>query len=208
MNSTYLITGIAILLVTVHYMVMRGNAAERARRWLGEHHYRVRSFRSAWFRTMSASSFYRNTDRAFDFIAEVDDRDLGGTGTVRLRVWTDWLGKINNDVEDDWITMPAGEATADKPLMVRLADAQLDILRRVSAGETTIYARGQENFDETVDHIEALANRGMLTRAPAVEDGRPGRSRYSSIGSLVVTPEGKAWLESQRPQRGKQYDLA
>ena len=122
---------------------------------------------------MTPSSFYRNSDRAFDFIAEVDDRDLGGAGKVRLRVWMDWLGKINNDVESQWIDMPSGGVELDKPLMARLADAQLDILRRVQRGETRF---------EMNEHIEALRHRGMLT----------------SDGRLEITDAGKIWLESQR----------
>ena len=171
-NSAYLIGGIGFVLIAAHYLVIRASARDRALRWLGENHYRVRSFRSAWLRTMTPSSFYRNSDRAFDFIAEVDDRDLGGAGKVRLRVWMDWLGKINDDVESQWIDMPSGGVETAKPLMDRLADAQLDILRRVQAGQTRL---------EMNEHVEALKHRGMLT----------------SDGILEVTDAGREWLASQ-----------
>jgi hypothetical protein len=183
-------------------MVRRSQAQGRARQWLAAHHYRVRSFRTAWFGAVTFGTLYRNTNRAFNFIADVDDLQLGGTGRVRLRVWTDWLGMIDGEVEVDWLQKPKGGEGEAEPLMERLADAQLEILRRVSAGETAFYAprlneEGAAGFDEFVEHIYALQRRGMLVHGAPVEDGRRGRGRYSSIGSLSVTPEGRKWLESQ-----------
>ncbi|MEO8192368.1 MAG: hypothetical protein ABI681_00865 [Gemmatimonadales bacterium] len=203
-ETTYLFAGAAVLLSTMYYFMLRAAARSRAENWLRENRYRVRSFRMAWFGPMTFSTAFRNTDRSFSFIAEVDDTQLGGTGTVRLRVWMDWLGTISQDVEVDWIEMPAGGAGDAEPLMDRLADAQLDILRRVSTGETAFYAprpneegAGAEGFDLFVEHIFALKQRGMLLHGTPVEDGRPGRGLYSSVGSISITPQGRKWLESQ-----------
>lgn len=69
----------------------------------------------------------------------MQDRELGGAGRLRLRIWTDWLGMLDREPEIDWIDMPARGSPTDPSLMERLADAQLDILRRVSSGETTFY---------------------------------------------------------------------
>jgi hypothetical protein len=94
--------------------------------------------------------------------------------------------------------MPSGGIASDRPLMDRLADAQLDILRRVSSGETTLNPRRSENVDETIEHVEALGRRGMLTFDPRIEVGHPGRLRYSSITSLAVTDDGRRWLTQQQ----------
>jgi hypothetical protein len=201
-ETWYLIIAAVAVFSIGHYMVRRSQAQDRARQWLAAHHYRVRSFRTAWFGAMTFRTLYRNSDRAFNFIAEVDDTQLGGTGRVRLRVWADWLGMINNEVEVDWLEQPKGGEVGTEPLMDRLADAQLDILRRVSAGETAFYAprpneEGAEGFDEFVEHVHALGRRGMLMHGVPVEDGRRNRGRYSSIGSLSITPGGRKWLESQ-----------
>jgi hypothetical protein len=192
---------VAVLSVS-HYMVRRSQARSRARQWLAAHHYRVHSFRTAWFGAPTFSTFYRNSDRAFNFIADVEDTQLGGTGTIRLRAWTDWLGMIDREVEVDWIRMPAGGGSGAELLMDRLADAQIGILRRISSGETAFYAPrssepGAGEFDDFVEHVYALQRRGMLMHGAPVEDGRPGRERYSSIGSLSITPAGRKWLESQ-----------
>ncbi len=191
-----------MVLSSAQYIVRRAKAKDRAEEWLRQHHYRVTSLRMAWIRAATPASFFRNSDRAFDFIAEVQDRELGGAGTLRLRIWTDWLGMLDREVETDWIHMPARGSPTDLPLMERLANAQLDILRRVSSGETTFYAprsREQEAgaFDQSIEHVYALERRGMLTHDAPVEDCRRGRPRYSSIGSLAITAQGRKWLDSQ-----------
>lgn len=137
----------------------------------------------------------------FTFVAIVDDKQLGGTGKVFLRVWSNWTHTGTNDVEVVWDTMPqSGLPGAPQPLWERLADAQLSALRRIADGETTFYApkrnEESETFDELIEHVQALAQRGMITSGQPRSDGRDG-VQYTSIGDLRITNEGQKWLESQ-----------
>lgn len=199
-ESLYLVVAAFALLSAGQYVVRRSVSKASAEQWLQRHGYRAKSLRFAWFSPMTPRGLFRNRDRAIDFIADVGDTQLGGSGTVRLRVWTNWFGTVEQDVEVDWIQTPAtGTFEEDKPLMIRLADAQLDILRRVSAGETSFYApRSSEpdtgEFDELMEHVGALERRGMLTHAAPVQAARPGRSRYVSVSGLAVTASGEKWL--------------
>ncbi len=202
-ESLYLLMAAFVALSVGQYVMRRSVSKARVEQWLQHHGYRVKSLRVVWFAPMTPRALFRSRDRALDFIAEVGDTQLGGSGTVRLRVWTNWIGTVAQDVEVNWIQMPE-KATfeEDKPLMLRLADAQLDILRRVSTGETSFYApRSSEpdtgEFDELMEHVAALERRGMLTHAAPVEAASSGRSRYASVSGLAVTQSGKKWLESQ-----------
>lgn len=202
-ESLYLVMGAFVVLSAGQYLMRRSVAKASAEQWLQRHGYRAKSLRFAWFSPMTPRGLFRNRDRAIDFIAEVGDTQLGGSGKVRLRVWTNWIGTVGQDVEVDWIQMPANQTfEEDQPLMLRLADAQLDILRRVSAGETSFYAPRSSKpdtgeFDELMEHVAALERRGMLTHAAPVEAASSGRSRYAYVSGLEVTPSGKKWLESQ-----------
>ena len=192
------------VLAVVHYTYRRARAKAAAEQWLRMHHYRLRSLTTPWFRmTGFATSWLRNSNNAFDFQATVEDTQLGGTGTVFLRVWMDWVGEINDEIEVVWGEMPEGHSGRESaPLWERLADAQLGVLRRVAGGETALYApRNLEasgtKFSELVEHVQALSRCGMLTCGEPRLDGRS--NQCISIGDLAVTEDGKRWLESQKP---------
>lgn len=194
----------AVVLLGIAHTVWRWSTAKNiAEQWLEQHHYRTKSLRTAWFGAMLfAPALLRSSRNAFVFLANVDDKELGGTGELGLRVWLTFFGAQNGDVETAWKRMPEGGDIRAEPLMERLADAQISVLRRVAAGETAFYAprhpdeSQQREFDELVEHVLALSARGMLTHGAPVTDGRPG-SGYESIGSLGLTQSGRAWLESQ-----------
>ena len=104
--------GAGLLVVSIGHMIWRhARARDIAERWLAQHRYRVRSLRlSYWDAPMRFRvTPFRNNDWAVDFRAEVDDMRLGGTGKVRLRVWTDWLGMIDREPEVSWDRMPTEE---------------------------------------------------------------------------------------------------
>ena len=73
-----------------HWWWRRTKAREIAEQWLAQHRYRVRSLRVSYWNSQPRFRMtpFRNNDWAVDFRAEVDDLRLGGTGKVRLRVWT------------------------------------------------------------------------------------------------------------------------
>jgi hypothetical protein len=148
---------------------------------------------------MFAPSFLRNSNNAFDFEAVVEDRDLGGEARLFLRVWANWIGQFDGEVEVVIDEISRGEEA--HPLMERLADAQAAILQRVADGETAFYAPrrsegGEAGFNELVEHILALSRRGMITcDAPSV-DSR-STTDYRSIDNIALTPAGRSWLESQ-----------
>ena len=112
-ESAFLLAGVIVVVCIVQYRRGFAVAKDTAHEWLAQHHYRVRSFRSSWLGIGGLAGLHSRSKRAFTFVAEVDDASLGGTGKIRLRVWTDWLGKIDPDVEVDWISMPAGGADAE-----------------------------------------------------------------------------------------------
>ena len=86
----------------------RRRAREIAERWLAQHNYRVRTLRPVYVsaRPHFRATPFRNNDWAVEFRAEVDDMRLGGTGEVRLRVWTDLLGLMDREPEVSWDRMP------------------------------------------------------------------------------------------------------
>ena len=179
-------------------------AKTTAEHWLRQHHYRARELDMPWFRgPMFAPSWGRNSNNAFVFRAVIDDVDLGGTGSLWLRVWTTWLGGIDNDVEVVWDEMPDGRLDGSRPLFERLEDVQLSLLRRVAGGEAGFYSpRHPENgggaeFDATVEHLMALSRRGMLT-CDEPQPGKPGQTQYSRLSNVVLTEEGRAFLASKK----------
>jgi len=101
---------IAILLgvVVVLEALRRRSARQIAERWLTQHNYRVRRLRPVYLsmRPHFRATPFRNNRWAVDFRAEVDDVRLGGTGAVRLRVWTDLLGMMDREPEISWDRMP------------------------------------------------------------------------------------------------------
>ncbi|MEO8575149.1 MAG: hypothetical protein ABI556_00550 [Gemmatimonadales bacterium] len=191
------------LVVVAGWSTMRyARAKSAASEWLAQHHYRVRSLRMSWLNPIGfESSWLRSSNNRYTFVATVDDTQLGGTGRVFLRVWSNWTRTGTNEVEVVWDTMPESDMPgAPQPLWERLADAQLSALRRIADGETTFYAprRNEERqiFDQLIEHVQALAQRGMITSGEPRSDGRGG-GQYTSIGDLRITDEGRKWLESQ-----------
>jgi hypothetical protein len=186
-----------------HYWWRYTQARSAAEDWLRRHRYRVRELRMPWLRgAMFAPSWGRNSKIAFVFRAVIDDTELGGRGSLWLRVWTTWLGSIDNEVEMVWDEMPDREMEGAKPLFQRLEDEQLAILRRVADGERAFYSpRHPENgggpeFDETVEHLLALSRRGMITcNEPRL--GKPGETQYSDISNVALTAAGRTFLESK-----------
>ena len=147
------------------------------------------------------ASWHRDSHNAVDFEAVVDDGQLGGTGTVFLRVWTNWFGETTDEIEVVWHQMPEGGIRVESlPLWERLADEQLAVLRRVEQGEKAFYApRNLEasggEFSELVEHVLALSRRGMTTCSePRMDDRNP--NQYVSVGELSVTEDGRRWLNS------------
>ena len=195
-----------MLFGTGQYWLRYNSAKNVAIDWLREHHYRVVEFRYLWLGVMAfAPRLFRNANNAFSFEAVVNDSDLGGTGTVRLRVWTSWLGIANTDVDVVWKEMPEGgteggnEDRTDgvRPLGDRLADAQLGLLHRIAAGETAFYAPREgagdgsgAEYDEMVEHLLALTRRGMIT-CTQPGSGTRGWTQYSNVANVALTDEGR-----------------
>ena len=110
MNAQTIWMAVAILVGVqiAHYTWRRRTAREIAERWLADHNYRVQTLRPVYWsaRPTFRATPFRDNDWAVDFRAEVDDLRLGGTGEMRLRVWTDWLGMIDREPEISWVRMP------------------------------------------------------------------------------------------------------
>ena len=129
-----------------HWWWRRAKAREIAEQWLAQHRYRVRSLRVSYWnaRPRFRMTPFHNNDWAVDFRAEVDDMRLGGTGTVRLRVWTDWLGLIDREPEISWDRMPTEDDGGARAPESQWLDAQIALLRRVAEGETTFRPEGHD----------------------------------------------------------------
>jgi hypothetical protein len=182
------------------YLWRRAMARDIAEQWLRQHHYHVLSLRAPWLRmAMFAPSFLRNSNNAFDFEAIVEDRDLGGEARMFLRVWANWMGQFDGEVEVVIDEISHGEEA--HPLMERLADAQSAVLHRIANGETAFYGPrrsegGEAEFNELVEHVLALSRRGMITCGTPTVDGR-NVGNYASIEKIGLTPAGRSWLVSQ-----------
>ena len=171
-----------------------------AERWLTQHRYRIRSLKRAWWTRHMRFRMtpFRNNDWAVDFRAEVDDMRLGGTGVVRLRVWTDLLGMIDKEPEITWDRMPADEHDA-KSTETQWHDAQLALVRRVAMGESAFRPEGREpadraTFDATVEHLLALQRRGLLTCATPLAELKAD-AQYAAITDVALTAVGRLALE-------------
>jgi hypothetical protein len=192
-----------VALAIGQYWWRYNQAKSTAEDWLRRHHYRTRELRMPWIHgAIFAPAWGRNSNNAFVFRAVIDDTDLGGTGSLWLRVWTTWFGNIDNEVEVVWDKMPDGLVDGAKPLFDRLQDAQLALLRRIGDGETAFYSpRHPENgggpeFDEMVEHLLALSRRGLIT-CNEPRPGRIGQTQYSDISNVALTPEGRSFLASK-----------
>ena len=179
----------------------RRRAREIAERWLAQHNYRVRTLRPVYVsaRPHFRATPFRNNDWAVEFRAEVDDMRLGGTGEVRLRVWTDLLGLMDREPEVSWDRMPTlADGGAVTPEM-EWENAQIAVLRRVAAGATTLRPSGRDaearaEFDATVEHILALQRRGLLHCATPIAELH-SEAQYAEIADVVLTAEGRQAIE-------------
>ena len=194
---------IAVLLgaLVVFEVLRRRSARQIAERWLAEHNYRVRWLRPVYLsaRPHFRATPFRNNKWAVDFRAEIDDMRLGGTGEVRLRVWTDLLGMMDREPEISWDRMPTlADGGAPTPEM-EWENAQIAVLRRVASGETTWRPEGRApqaraDFDAMVEHILALNHRGLLHCATPIAELR-GEAQYAEVADVVLTPEGRRVLD-------------
>ena len=199
---TALTAGAALMVLSVgHYWWRRVRAREIAEQWLSQHRYRVRSLRVSYWDTHPRFRLtpFRNNDWAVDFRAEVDDMRLGGTGSLRLRVWTDWLGMIDREPEISWVRMPTEENGGAQSAETQWVDAQLGLLRRAAAGETTFRPEGRDataraEFDTTVEHLLALNRRGLLTCATPIAELRAD-AQYAAVTDVALTDDGRRALE-------------
>ena len=145
---------------------------------------------------------FRNNDWALDYRADVDDLRLGGSGELRLRVWTDWLGMIDREPEISWVRMPTlDNAGAPTPEM-QWENAQVAVLRRVASGESTLRPAGRdvaarEAFDALVEHVLALQRRGLLHCATPIAELRDG-AQYAAVTDVVLSAEGRQALERSK----------
>jgi hypothetical protein len=185
-----------------HWWWRRATARGIAERWLAQHRYRVHRLRTVfWSGTPRfRATPFRNNDWAFDFTAEVDDMRLGGTGKVRLRVWTDWLGMIDREPEISWDRMPTEDNGGARPPEAQWADSQIALLRRAAAGESTFRPAGGDAdtralFDEEVEHLLALNRRGLVTCATPIAELRSG-AQYAALTNVELTDEGRRVLET------------
>lgn len=184
-----------------HWLWRRMKARQIAEQWLHQNRYRVKSLRVSYlnFQPRFRLTPFRNNDWAVDFRAEVDDMRLGGTGKVRLRVWTDWLGMIDREPEVSWDQMPTEENGGPKTPETQWLDSQIAVLRRVAAGESTFRPEGREpsaraEFDTLVEHILAMQRRGLLTCSTPIAELRAD-AQYAAITDVVLAPAGHLALD-------------
>ena len=200
-QSVYIVGAVLLTLHLGNLLWRRRRAREIGQRWLAQHNYRVNRMRPVFWAGWSRFRMtpFRNNDWAVDFRAEVDDMRLGGTGEVRLRVWTDWLGMLDKEPEISWVRMPnVDQGGALTPEMM-WDMAQIAVLRRVATGETTLRPEGRDPgaraaFDAMVEHILALQRRGLLHCATPIAELRSD-AQYAEVADVVLTQEGRRTLE-------------
>jgi hypothetical protein len=201
-KQTFLLFGAGMLTLSIgHWWWRRSIARDIAERWLGQHHYRIRRFRTVYWsgHPRFRISPFRNDDSAFDFSVEVDDIRLGGTGDVRLRVWTDWLGMIDREPEIAWDRMPTEENGGARAVEDQWVDAQTALLRRAAAGESTFRPSRNDlasraEFDATVEHALALQRRGLLKCSTPLAELKID-AQYAALTGVEITDEGRRALE-------------
>ena len=184
-----------------HWWWRRLKAREIAEQWLHQHRYRVRSLRVSYWNMQPRFRMtpFRNNDWAVDFRAEVDDVRLGGTGKLRLRVWTDWLGMIDRDPEISWDQMPTEDNGGARAPESQWLDAQVALLRRIADGESTFRPEARDavartKFDETVEHLLAMQRRGLVKSSTPVAELRAD-AQYSAITDVEITDDGRRALD-------------
>jgi hypothetical protein len=178
-------------------------AREIAESWLLRNKFKVKSLRRAWFSTFSLTpKLFRDEDRSVTFRVEVEDRELGGGGVAVMRVWVDRIGLIDREPEIRWEAMRMANSTSDASLSDRWLQAQLDLLQRVANGETTFSiqhhrAADAMPFDELVEHLLALRNRGMILCDEPLRS-RTRESQFDAITVHEITDTGRAYLKIKR----------
>jgi len=200
-SNVFLLSAALMVLSVGHYFWRRVRAREIAERWLAQQRYRVRSLRVSYWnaRPRFRMTPFRNNDWAIDFRAVVDDMRLGGTGEMRLRVWTDWLGMLDREPEVSWVKMPTEEAGGAQSPETQWADAQIAVLRRAAAGESTFRPGGRDEaarveFDATVEHLLALNRRGLITCATPIAELKAS-AQYAAVTDVALTEDGRRALE-------------
>lgn len=176
----------------------RARARDAAQAWLERHGYRVRSLRATWGGVGAYPPelrLVRRNEQLVVFRATVDDRRLGGTGVALVRVRVGPLGGIDADeIEVAWERMPDPYAGGPPSPDAGWLDAQLAVLRRIAAGETTFRPTATEPageaFDAVVEHLLALQRRGLATCATPTADLR-GRGQYAFVADAALTSEGE-----------------
>lgn len=190
-----------VLFAFGNYAWRRQIARDRVERWLAENKYEIRELRVPWFVSIGRfpPHLFRSNKNAFVFRAAVEDMSFGGTGIVWLRVWIGFLGTPIDDVEVSWERMPARGQGDDAPLETRWAEGQLDLLRRIQAGETTFRYTGHDPtagaaFDEQVEYLLALQRRGLITCGTPLANLH-GESQYAAVTNAVLTKAGEHYLQ-------------
>ena len=196
------IIGILVLLGTIsRTWWMHAEARAIAESWLREHKYRVLRLRLGWFTLFRFTpQLFRNGDRAHHFRAVVEDKELGGTGIVWLRVWTDRLGLLAREPDISWERRPVPvDGTPASPEEV-WEQAQRALLRRIARGANSFAAPRRESpdgmpFDEMIEHLLAMQQRGLIACSIPVTSHRPG-ARYDKIEFVELTDAGRGYLDS------------
>lgn len=198
--TPYVLFAVIALLGIGHAWFRYAQARAMAEQWLARNRYRVRSLGRAWWTGHMRFRLtpFRNNDWAVDFRAEVDDLRLGGTGVIRLRVWTDWLGMIDREPEITWDRMPADDS-GPKSSESQWHESQIALLRRIAGGETVFRAEGRDEasraeFDSTVEHLLALSRRGLVTCATPIAELRSS-AQYAAVTDVELTEPGRRALE-------------
>ena len=189
-----------------HYVWQRQAARDRAEQWLAENKYQVRELRAPWFVGFGRfpPPLLRSSKSAAVFRVVVDDKSFGGTGVVWLRVWTGWLGRLGDDVEVSWERMPNREAGDAAPIEERWAERQLELLRRIQAGETTFRPGGRDAtsgaaFDELVEYLLAMQRRGLIACGTPLANLH-GDSQYAAVTNAALTKAGERVLQQANDQ--------
>ena len=201
----YAVAAVAIFAIG-HSLWRRQAARDRAERWLAENRYQVRELRAPWFVGIGRFplSLWRSSKNAIVFRAVVDDQSFGGTGVVWLRVWTGWLGALGDDLEVSWERMPKRATADDGPIEERWAERQLELLHRISDGETTFRLAGRDasdgaEFDDLVEYLLAMQRRGLITCGTPLANLH-GESQYAAVTNAALTKAGERLLQQASGQ--------
>ena len=193
--------GLAILASIARSWWLHARAKAIAEIWLEREKYKVQSLKVGLFSfVMFSPKFFRNDNHSIAFRAVVEDRKLGGTGVVWLRVWTDRLGLIDSEPDIRWEKRPIRTDPNDLPPDEQWEMAQRALLKRVSRGETSFAAPkrphdGEMPFDELVEHLMAMQKRGLVACSIPRPARTPG-SRYDYIEFVELTDEGRGYLDA------------